>query len=188
LLAVIKKVARETEQKMDEVVDQTREEFKQIRTGRARPSLLDGIKANYYGQPTPLNQMAQVSAPEPRQLVVKPYDSNVIEDIEKAILKSDLGLTPNTDGDLIRINIPQLTEERRKELARQADEKAEDGKIAIRNIRREANEELEELEDKGEISEDNYHRGLDNVQDITDEHIEQIEEILSNKKEAILEV
>ncbi len=185
---MIKQVTSKTERKMKEAIAEIKDEFKQIRTGRARPSLLDNIKADYYGQMTPINQMAQISAPEPRQLVVKPYDSNVIEEIEKAILKSDLGLTPNTDGDVVRINIPQLTEERRKELARLADEKAEDGRIAIREVRREANDELEELEEKGEISEDNYHRGLENVQELTDEYIEQVEEILDKKKEAILEV
>ncbi|WP_408954520.1 ribosome recycling factor [Natroniella sp. ANB-PHB2] len=185
---MIAQVAKETKQKMEEVIDKTKSEFNKVRTGRARPSLLEGIKAEYYGALTPLNQMAKVSAPEPRQLLIKPFDANVIEEIEKAILKSDLGLTPNNDGDVIRINIPQLTEERRKELAQVANNKAEEGKISIRNIRRESNSQLEELEKEGEISEDNYHRGLDNIQEITDEYITKIDQLLEEKTSAIIDV
>ncbi|MCK8816497.1 ribosome recycling factor [Natroniella sulfidigena] len=185
---MIAQVAKETKEKMDQVVDKTKREFNKVRTGRARPSLLDGIKAEYYGALTPLNQMAKVSAPEARQLLIKPFDANVIDEIEKAILKSDLGLTPNNDGDVIRINIPQLTEERRKELAQVVNNRAEEGKIAIRNIRREANSDLEELENEGEISEDNYHRGLENIQEITDEYIEKIDQLLEEKNAAIMDV
>ena len=185
---MISTVAKETKKKMDQVVEDTKNEFKKIRTGRAKPALLEGIKASYYGTMTPINQMAKISAPEPRQLVVSPFDSSVIEDIEKAILKSDLGLSPNNDGDVIRINIPQLTEERRKELAQLANEKAEEGKIEIRSVRREANDRLEELEKSGDISEDNYHRGLDNIQEITDEYVSKIDELYENKKAAIMEV
>lgn len=185
---MIKQVMSETKAEMEGILELTKEEFKEIRTGRARPSLLDNIKADYYGQLTPINQMAQISAPEPRQLVVKPYDANVVEELEKAILKSDIGLTPNTDGELIRINIPKLTEERRQELAKTADEKAEEARIEIRELRREANDKLERLEADGDISEDNYHRGLDNIQELTDEYIEKIDQLLKEKKEAILEV
>ncbi|MFW6238719.1 MAG: ribosome recycling factor, partial [Halanaerobiales bacterium] len=164
---MIGKVVKETENKMKEAVKTTKDDFDQIRTGRARPSLVENIKANYYGTPTPLQQMATITAPEARQLVIEPFDSSVIEEIEKAILKENLGLTPNNDGNVIRINIPRLTEERRKELVKAANEKAEEGKIKIRNIRREANDRLKELENDSEISEDNYHRGLDNVQEVT---------------------
>ena len=185
---MIKQVEKEARQDMEEAFDEVKEEFNKLRTGRARPALLDGIKAEYYGQYTPINQMAKISAPEARQLVISPYDNNVLEDIEKAIQKSELDLTPNSDGDVIRINIPQLTEERRKELAKKANDKAEDGRVVIREIRREANDELEELEAGGEISEDNYHRGLENVQELTDKYIEKIDNLLENKKEAIMEV
>ena len=185
---MIKQVEKEARQDMEEAFDDVKGEFNKLRTGRARPSLLDGVKAEYYGQYTPINQMAKISAPEARQLVISPYDNNVLEDIEKAIQKSDLDLTPNTDGDVIRINIPQLTEERRKELAKKANDKAEDGRVVIREIRREANDELEELEEAGEISEDNYHRGLENIQDLTDKYIEKVDNLLEKKKEAIMEV
>ncbi|MBM7555372.1 ribosome recycling factor [Halanaerobacter jeridensis] len=185
---MIKQVEKEARQDMEEAFDDVKKEFNKLRTGRARPALLDGIKAEYYGQYTPINQMAKISAPEARQLVISPYDNNVLEDIEKAIQKSDLDLTPNSDGDVIRINIPQLTEERRKELAKKANDKAEDGRVVIREIRREANDELEQLEAAGEISEDNYHRGLENIQELTDKYIEKIDTLLENKKEAIMEV
>ncbi|AGB40661.1 ribosome recycling factor [Halobacteroides halobius DSM 5150] len=185
---MIKGVMNDTRKKMEEVLESIEGNFAKIRTGRARPSLVEDIKAEYYGQVTPLNQMAQISVPEARQLVINPYDNNALEDIEKAILKSDLDLTPNTDGDLIRINIPELTEERRKKLAKLADEKAEEGRIAIREVRREANNELEDLESSGEISEDNYHRGLDNVQQITDEYINKVDTLLDKKKSAIMSV
>ena len=185
---MIKQVEKESRQEMEEAFEDVKKEFNKLRTGRARPSLLDGVKAEYYGQYTPINQMAKISAPEARQLVISPYDNNVLEDIEKAIQKSDLDLTPNSDGDVIRINIPQLTEERRKELAKKANDKAEDGRVVVREIRREANDQLEELEAKGEISEDNYHRGLENIQELTDKYIEKIDNLLENKKEAIMEV
>ncbi|GAB6137624.1 ribosome recycling factor [Halanaerobaculum tunisiense] len=184
----MKSVINKARTKMEEALDDTKQEFVKVRTGRARPSLVEDIKAEYYGQWTPLNQMAQISAPEARQLVINPYDSNVLEAIEKAILKSDLGLTPNTDGDIIRINIPQLTEERREELAKLADEKAEEGRILIREVRREANDQLEELEEAGDISEDNYHRGLETIQEITDEYIAEIDDLLDNKKSSIRNV
>ena len=185
---MIKQVEKDSRKDMEEAFEDVKKEFNKLRTGRARPSLLDGIKAEYYGQYTPINQMAKISAPEARQLVISPYDNNVLEEIEKAIQKSDLDLTPNNDGDVIRINIPQLTEERRKELAKKANDKAEDGRVVVREIRREANDQLEELEAKVEISEDNYHRGLENIQELTDKYIEKIDNLLEKKKEAIMEV
>lgn len=185
---MINKVMKKTEKKMAEVYESTKKDFNTVRTGRARPSLVENIKVDYYGTQTPISQLAKVSAPEARQLVIEPFDKNVIENIEKAIMKANLGLTPNNDGNLIRINIPQLTEERRKDLVKVVHEKAENGRIAIRNIRREANDELEELEEEGEISEDNYHRGLDNIQELTDDYIEKIENLLEKKEEEIMEV
>ena len=185
---MITEVYDRAEKKMKQVLKVLRGEFNTIRTGRARPSLLDDIKADYYGTMTPLNQMAQISAPEARLLLIKPWDKSVLEDIEKAILKSDLGLNPNNDGEVIRINIPQLTEERRKEYVRLAGKKAEEQRISIRNIRRDANESLKKLEDQGKISEDDYRRGLDNIQELTDEYIDKVNSMLEEKEEEIMEV
>ena len=183
---MVRKVSKRAEKKMKEVLNGIKDEFKRIRTGRARPSLVENIKADYYGTPTPLNQMANISAPEPRQIVIEPYDENVMEDVEKAILKEDLGLTPNNDGNVIRINIPRLTKERREELVKTINERAEKAKVSIRNIRREANEELEDMEDNSEISEDDYHRGMDDIQDLTDEYEEKIDKLVEDKKEEIM--
>ncbi len=185
---MIAKVANKAEKEMEKVIEATKNDFKKVRTGRARASMLDGLKAEYYGTLTPINQMAKVDVPEARQLVIKPYDASVIEEIEKAILKSSLDLTPNNEGDLIRIHIPQLTEERRKKLSKVVNEKAEDSRVKIRDIRRDANDELEQLEKDSEISEDNYHRGLETIQELTDEYIAKIDQILENKIDAIMEV
>ena len=185
---MFREVMKETEKKMDKTLDKTKEDLNTIRTGRARPSLVENIKANNYGVATPIQQMAKVFAPEARQIVIEPWDKNNIEAIEKAIMQENLGLNPSNDGSVIRINIPQLTEERRKELAKKANDKAEDGRVVIRDIRREANDELETLEELGEISEDNYHRGLENIQTLTDEYIEEVDNLLEKKQEAIMEV
>src|SRR6056297_879868 len=185
---MIGKITKKAEKKMEKSFQNTKEDLNTVRTGRARPSLVENIIVNYYGSATPIQQMAKVVAPEPRQLVIEPWDKSAIENVEKAIMKENLGLTPNNDGNLIRINIPQLTEERRKELVKVINEKSEDGRIAIRNIRREANDQLENLEEDGEISEDNYHRGLDNIQELTDEYIEKIDKLLERKKDEIMEV
>jgi len=185
---MFREVMKETEEKMKKSLESTKEDLNTIRTGRARPSLVENIKANNYGVATPIQQMAKVMAPEARQIVIEPWDKNNIEAIEKAIMQENLGLNPSNDGSVIRINIPQLTEERRKELVKILHKKAEKGRIAIRNIRREANDELEMLEDEGEISEDNLHRGLDNVQELTDEYIGKIDSIMENKEEEIMEV
>ncbi len=185
---LIEKITRETEERMKKVLKATKEDFNTVRTGRARPSLVENIKASYYGTMTPLQQMAKIVAPEARQLLIEPFDKSVIENIEKAILKANLGLTPNNDGNVIRINIPQLTEERRKELVKVVHDKAEKGKISLRNIRRDANDRLKDMENDGNISEDNYHRGLDNIQEITDDYTEKIDEIVEKKEEEIMEV
>src|SRR5690554_5042287 len=187
-IIVIEKVSNETEAKMKKAVSATKEDFNTVRTGRARPSLVENIIVDYYGTPTPLQQMAKIAAPEPRLLVIEPWDKTALADVEKAILKANLGLTPNNDGKIIRINIPQLTEERRKELVKVVRDKAETGRIAVRNIRHDANDRLKELENNGDISEDNYHRGLDNIQDLTDKYIEKIDELLEEKEAEIMEV
>lgn len=185
---MIKQVEQKAEKKMEKALEATREDFNTVRTGRARPSLVENIMVDYYGTQTPIQQMAKVSAPEARLLVIEPWDKSAIGEVERAILKENLGLTPNNDGNVIRINIPQLTEERRKELVKVVHEKAEKGKIAVRNIRHEANDELKELENDSEISEDNYHRGLDNVQEITDEYTDKIDKLLAEKEKEIMEV
>ena len=163
-------------------------ELAKLRTGRANLALLDGIRADYYGTPTPLNQMASISVPEPRLIVIRPWDKNALQAIEKALLTSDLGLTPNNDGEFIRIPIPPLTEERRRELVKLARKHAEECKISIRHARREANEMLDSLKDDGEIPEDDAIRGKKKVQEITDQAIKKVDEIVARKEEDIMEV
>ena len=172
---MINELNKVIEEKMQKTLKATRDDFNTVRTGRARPSLVENIMVDYYGTQTPIQQMAKVVAPEARLLIIEPWDKTVIADVERAITKANLGLTPNNDGNVIRINIPMLTEERRKELAKVLRDKAEKGRIAIRSIRHEANDECKELENEGEISEDNYHRELDNIQELTDEYIKKIE-------------
>ena len=172
---------------MDKAVEKTRHDLASIRTGRASTALLDGIKVDYYGTKTPLKQLAQVGAPEPRLLVIQPYEKNIIPDVERAILESDLGLNPQNDGIVIRLPIPELTRERREELTRYVHKLAEEGRIAIRNIRRDANDTVKELEKEHEISEDNAHRAMETIQEITDEHIKRIDEHLEHKEQEIQE-
>ncbi|MDR5695801.1 MAG: ribosome recycling factor [Armatimonadota bacterium] len=185
---MIQEVLKDAKERMQKAVEATRREFSAIRTGRATPALLERITVEYYGVPTPITQLATISVPEPRLLVVQPWDKRIVKDVERAILKSDLGLVPSSDGTVIRIPIPPLTEERRKELVRVARKHAEDGRVAIRNIRREAKEIIENLEDEGEISEDEARRALDELQKLTDQHIQEIDRHLSRKEEEILEV
>ncbi|MCP3900478.1 MAG: ribosome recycling factor, partial [Desulfobacteraceae bacterium] len=163
-------------------------EMIKVRTGRASTTLLDGVKVDYYGAETPLDQMASVSVPESRLLTVKPWDVSVINDVEKAILKANLGLTPSNDGKLIRISIPPLTEERRKEIVKSAGQTCEDFKVAIRNIRRDSNDNLKDLQKEGDISEDDSFKGQKTVQELTDENIKQLDKIFSEKEKEILEV
>lgn len=181
-------VLKKAEEKMKAVIENTQREFSTIRTGRASPSLLENIKADYYGTPTPINQMSKVSNPEPRMLLIQPWDKTAVKEIEKAILKSDLGLNPNVDGEIIRLVIPQLTEERRKELVKIVKNKAEEQRVSIRSIRREANEDLKKMQGEGVISEDNYHRALENTQELTNDYIEKIDKLLEEKEKEIMEV
>jgi ribosome recycling factor len=162
-------------------------EIKRIRTGRASASLLDGIRVDYYGTPTPLNQMASVSVPESRLLVIQPWDVTAIKDIEKAILKSDLGLTPSSDGKIIRISVPPLSEERRKQLAKSLHKTCEDYKVAVRNIRRDANELIKGFKKEGDVAEDDAFKAQDEIQKITDGYIKQVDEIYKEKEKEILE-
>ncbi|MCF8086477.1 MAG: ribosome recycling factor [Desulfotignum sp.] len=184
---------------IDEVVEETRDrmgktqkafvkEMAKVRTGRASQSMLDSVKVDYYGTQTPLPQMATVSIPESRLITVKPWDISVINSVEKAILKANLGLTPSNDGKLIRISIPPLTEERRKEIAKNVSKICEDYKVAVRNIRRDSNDMLKELQKDGEISEDDSFKGQKQVQELTDDYIQQLDDIFAEKEKEILEI
>jgi ribosome recycling factor len=179
---------REVSVHMDKSVEAIRTEFATVRTGKASTSLLDLIKVEAYGQQMPLNQLATISAPEPRLLVVAPYDPNQVGTIEKALLASDLGLTPSNDGKVIRLPIPPLTEERRKDLVRLTHKIAEEGRVAVRNIRHDANKRIQSAHKAGEISEDLMHRQLKEVQEFTDRHIEAIDQMLERKEKEVMEV
>ncbi len=180
-------VLAEVREKMSKSVEALNKDFRRIRTGRASTALLEGIKVDCYETQMPLEQVASVSVPESRLITIKPWDQSVIGEIEKAILKSELGLTPMNDGKIIRISIPPLTEERRKELAKLAKKMAEDGKISVRNHRREANEMLKELKNDKEISEDEMFKAQEEVQKITDEFVEKIDELTEQKEKEIME-
>jgi ribosome recycling factor len=173
---------------MNKALDHVKHEFLTIRTGRASTSLVDGLDVDYYGSAVPLNQIANVSVPESRLLMITPYDKGALGAIEKAILKSDLGLTPNSDGRVIRIPIPELTEERRKNLVKVVRRLAEDARISVRNIRREANDLLKKSEKNGDIPEDESHRIIDEVQKVTDDYIRKVDDILKTKEAEIMEV
>jgi ribosome recycling factor len=174
--------------RMDKSVEAVRHEFNSVRTGRASPALLDRIQVDYYGQKTPLKQLATIGAPEPRLLTIQPFDPNSLRSIERSIQESDLGLTPSNDGKLIRLPIPQLTEERRKELVRVVRHLAEEGRVAVRNVRRDLMHHLKELVDEGEIGADEEHRAEDRAQKLTDEHVKTIDDVLKHKEAEILEV
>lgn len=185
---MIESMYQETKESMKKAVDALKNELKKVRTGRASLSILDDIRVDYYGTPTPLNQMASLSTPESRLIVIQPWDASVIKEVEKAILKSDLGLTPSNDGKLIRITIPQLTEERRKQLVKVIYKKSEEHKISVRNVRRDANDLLKSLKKDSEISEDEAFKAQDQVQKITDEYIKLIDDVCKEKEKEILEI
>lgn len=183
---MISDLLTEAELKMEAAVEHVASEFGTVRTGRANPQLLHRINVEYYGSPTPLQQLASISVPEPRLLVIQPFDKGSVTDIERAIQQADMGLNPTNDGSVIRIAFPPLTEERRKELIRLVRNIAEDGKVSVRNVRRAAKADMEELH--GEISDDDIRRGEDELQRLTDKFTERIDEILANKEEELLEV
>lgn len=185
---MLNQVYQEMERKMAKAAETLKAEFAGIRTGRANPALLEGIKVQSYGALVPLNQVAGVSVPEPRLLVIQPWDKNALPEIEKAILKSELGLTPMNDGRVIRLPIPTLTEERRRELSKVVKKMAEDHKVAVRNIRREANDEIKKLEKDKKISEDESKKALERTQELTDKAIKGIDEVLAKKEKEIMEV
>ncbi|MCR4430543.1 MAG: ribosome recycling factor [Tepidanaerobacteraceae bacterium] len=183
-----KKIFGEIEDKMKKVQGNLKADFAAIRAGRASAALLDKIFVDYYGTLTPVNQLASVSVPEPKMILIQPWDMKMIGAIEKAILKSDLRLTPNNDGKVIRLILPELTSERRQELVKMARKKAEDAKVIIRNIRREYNEILKKMEKNHEISEDEHKRSQEEIQKLTDKYTEEIEKMLEHKEKDIMEV
>jgi ribosome recycling factor len=183
-----KQVIANAKEKMTKAIQAYTRELASIRAGRASATLLDRVTVEYYGVPTPVNQLAGITVPEPRLLVIQPYDKSIIGEIEKAILKSDLGLNPTSDGSVIRITVPQLTEERRKELVKVVKKESEEAKVAIRNIRRDANDDLKKLEKAGEITEDELRGYSDDIQKLTDEHVNKIDQITKDKEKEILEV
>lgn len=185
---VIKELLKEAEEKMKGVIAATKREFATIRTGRANAAILERVMVNYYGTPTPLTQMANVSVPEPRMITIQTWDRSALKDVEKAILQSDLGLTPSNDGQIIRLVIPPLTEERRKELVRLVRKEGEEKRVAVRNIRRDANEQVKSFEKDGKIPEDEAKRNEKQIQDLTDRYIKEIDQLLEVKEREIMEV
>ncbi len=185
---IVDEILLDAEDRMEKAVEVIRSELVKVRTGKANPVLLQDIKVDYYGTVVPLKQLANVGAPEARLLVIHPWDRNSIEAIEKAVLKSDLGLNPMSDGNIIRIPIPSLTEERRKDLVKYIKKMAEDGRIAIRNVRRDANDQIKKKQKAGTIPEDEANKATDEVQKATDKYIEAINKILEKKEEEIMEV
>lgn len=180
-------VLRETEQKMNNAEKALTRALGGIRAGRANASLLEGVNVSYYGADTPLNQLAQISVPEARMLMITPYDKNVLEDIEKAINKADLGITPSNDGNVIRLVVPQLTEERRREIAKQVGEEAENAKISVRNIRRDGIDELRKAQKDGDISEDELRRFEQDIQKLTDTAVDNVDTLAAEKEKEIIE-
>jgi ribosome recycling factor len=186
--SIIEELLQDARERMAKSVESTRHEFASVRTGRASPALLDRITVDYYGTSTPLKQLATISAPEPRLLTIQPYDKSSIKAIERAILESDVGLTPSNDGNLIRLGVPELTEERRRQLVRVARGIAEEGRVAIRNVRRDVMHDLRELKEAGDAGSDDEHRAELELQKVTDVRINELDEILKHKEEEILEV
>lgn len=183
-----KEVINNMKAHMDKTVDSLRREYQKVRTGRANLGLLDDIKIDYYGTPSPLSQVATLSVPEPRTITLQPWETKMISVIEKAIMNANLGLTPANDGKVIRLNLPALTEERRKDIVKQLKKMAEEAKVAARNIRREANDELKKLEKNKKISEDDLKRAEKEVQDVTNSYITKIDEVLAHKEKEVMEV
>jgi len=180
-------VLEQAKELMEKAIQHTKSELQKIRAGKASPSMLDGLMVDYYNNDTPINQVASISTPDARSIIIKPWEKNVIGEIERAIINSDLGFTPQNDGEIVRINIPPLTEERRISLTKQAKTEAEDGKISIRNARKDANDQLKQLQKEG-ISEDDVKRGEEKVQNLTNEFTKKIDDILEHKEKEIMTV
>lgn len=185
---MIKDMINDTEGRMKKTVEHLTHDLATLRAGRANPAMVDRLMVNYYGQLTPLNQLANIAVPEPRLIVIQPWDKSSMTEIEKAIMKSDLGITPSNDGNVIRLVVPQLTEERRKEIVKVVKKRGEEAKVAVRNIRREQNEFMKSAEKDKLISEDESKKGMDEVQKITDRYIKDIDAIMATKEKDIMEV
>ncbi|MFZ5900559.1 ribosome recycling factor [Desulforudis sp. 1088] len=184
----MRELIQATEGNMQKTIEILKKDFASLRAGRATPALLDKIAVDYYGTPTPINQLASISVPEPRLLIIQPWDKSAIGAIERAILKSDLGITPANDGNVIRLTVPQLTQERRQELVKLIKKRAEEGRVAVRNLRRDVLEQLKAKQKNGEISEDDLKRSQDEVQKLTDRYIKEIDSLLAAKEKEIMEV
>ncbi|MDD4803364.1 MAG: ribosome recycling factor [Syntrophomonas sp.] len=185
---MINEIIEDAEDRMKKAIEYLSSDFAGLRAGKANPAMLDKIMVTYYGASTPINQLANINVPEARLLVINPWDKGSIADIEKAIMKSDLGVNPSNDGNVIRISIPQLTEERRKDLAKVVKRRGEEGKVAIRNIRREANDMIKAAEKEKVISEDGCKTGQNDIQKLTDKYIKDIDQVIINKEKEIMEV
>jgi ribosome recycling factor len=185
---MIEDVLKETEERMRKSVEALQNDLRNIRTGRASPALVERLQVDYYGTQVPLNQLSSISVPEARLLVIRPYDPSSLPEIEKTILKSELGLTPANDGKVIRLSIPRLTEERRLELVRMVQKRVEEGRVAVRNCRRDSLQDVKELEKEKLISEDDFYRGKDRIQELTDKYVDEMAEIGAAKEEQIMEV
>ena len=185
---MVKDILSSHEDRMKKCIEALKHEYASLRAGRATPALLDKVMVDYYGTPTPVNQVAKVSVPEPRMIVIQPWEKTVLHDIEKAIMKSELGLTPNSDGTAIRLSIPQLTQERRAELGKSINKKAEESKVAVRNLRRDANDAMKKGEKSKEITEDDAKKGQEDMQKIVDKYIKMIDTIKAAKEKEIMEV
>ena len=185
---MVKEIIANNEERLEKSIAALKREFGSLRAGRATPSLLDKVMVDYYGTPTPVNQVAKVSVPEPRMIMITPWEKSLMHDIEKAIMKSDLGLSPNSDGTAIRLSIPQLTQERRQELVKTVGKKAEEAKVAIRNVRRDSMDDVKKLKKANEITEDEQKDGEKKLQDLTDKYIKNVEEMTKKKEEEILSI
>lgn len=187
-MAEIKEILSTAQTKMQKTIEVLRVDLASVRAGRASVSLLDKVMVEYYGTPTPINQVASVTVPEPRMIVIQPWEKNLLKDIERAIMKSDLGLNPNSDGSVIRLNLPQLTEERRKELVKTVHKKAEDARVSIRNLRREANDCVKKAEKAKEITEDEAKKANDDIQKMTDKFIKEVDTVMEHKEKEVMEI
>lgn len=185
---MVKDLIKETENHMKMTIEGTKKEFQAVRTGRANAGVLDRVVVEYYGNPSPLNQVASVTIPDPRTIVIQPWDKSLLATVEKAILKADLGLNPVNDGTVIRLPVPQLTEERRKELVKVVRKEAEERRVVIRNLRRDVNDKIKALEKSSKVTEDESKKGLDETQKLTDKYITEIDKLLAQKEKEILEV
>ncbi len=184
----MEKLLREANKKMNKAIEILERDFQKVRTGRANPAILDGISVDYYGTKTPLSQVGNISVPDPQMIVITPWEKKLLSDIEKAILKADLGMTPQNDGNIIRLPIPPLTEERRKKMVKQIKKMGEDAKVSIRNVRRDANDKLKKMEKDKAITQDDARAFMAKVQDATDSHVKDVDESIKNKEKDLMEV